>query len=95
MLDPIVMRGWLGWGNVRGPLDTYGPGGRWHVTPEQDGEPAVQGDALADALKREGALEGMHLIVVAVDRHFDPETITDIENDLAERLGTEPIRDIT
>lgn len=97
-LTPIVMRGWLGWGNRRGPLDAYGPGGRWYQGPViglygQEIERKVGGDELGDALRREGGEEGMHLVVIAVDRFFDQDELRTIEDDVASRLGIEPVRE--
>jgi len=66
--EPLVLRGFLGWGNRKGGLEAYGPGGRW------GGEKALgdrgYGDLLGDALDRAGATEGADLIVVAVSRRM-------------------------
>ncbi len=96
-MKSIVMRGWLGWGNRRGPLDTYGPGGRWYTGPiyeatAQERDRTEVGDELADALKREGAEEGMHLVVIAVDRFFDMDRLAEIEDRIATELSVEPVR---
>lgn len=80
---PIVMRGWLGWGNRKAGLEAYGPEGRWG-----GGE---HGDLLGDAFDRHGAYEGCDLLVVALPRFTDDETMTDLEALVAERLGVDVI----
>lgn len=71
--EPIVRRGFLGWGNRKGGCEAYGPGGRWSKLA--DGTPVASpngqegwGDLLGDDLEREGVSEGADLIVVAVPR---------------------------
>jgi hypothetical protein len=72
---PIVVRGFLGWGNRKGDLEAYGEGGRW-APAIRAGEPA--GDLLGDALERAGAHEGATLLVIAVNRHGDASILDDL-----------------
>lgn len=80
---PIVMRGWLGWGNRKVGLEAYGPGGRWGR-----GE---AGDLLGDAFARHGAHEGCDLLVVALPRFTDPTVADEVEALIVDRLGVDPI----
>ena len=81
MRAPVVLRGFLGWGNRKGGLEAYGPGGRW----EGEGHYAKDGDLLGDALDRSGAHEGATLLVIAVDRFGDLSVLDDIEAFVASR----------
>lgn len=80
---PIVMCGWLGWGNRKPGLEAYGPGGRWGGGPD--------GDLLGDALQGHGGYEGMDLVVVAFHRFHDKAVIEEIQQVVAERLGVEVV----
>jgi hypothetical protein len=66
-VDPIIMQGSLGWGNRKNGYEAYGPGGRWGGSD--------QGDLLGDALQGVGGSEGMGLVVVAVDRFADADSL--------------------
>lgn len=67
----VIVRGILGWGNRKGGLEAYGPGGRWGDRRN--------GDLLGDTLDKLGAGEGAELIVVAVPRS-EHNRADDIEN---------------
>lgn len=77
----ITIRGILGWGNRKGGLEAYGPGGRWNG----EGHYAKDGDLLGDALDRAGVTEGATLLVIAVPRFGDPSVLDDVERFLADR----------
>jgi hypothetical protein len=68
MRDPIIVQGRLGWGNRKPGYEAYGPGGRW-------GGQGDQGDLLGDALTAAGGVEGMGLVVVAIDRFADLDAL--------------------
>lgn len=74
-IKPVVLRGFLGWGNRKSGLEAYGPGGRW----KSEGFHAKDGDLLGDALDRAGAHEGATLLVIAVDRFGDATLLDHIE----------------
>jgi hypothetical protein len=57
-----VVAGTLGWGNRKGGLEAYGPGGRW--APGRNGQ-RESGDLLGDTFEELGAYEGSTLIAVA------------------------------
>lgn len=93
---PIVVRGYLGWGNRKSGLEAYGPGGRWNRNPDgtrfapvpNGGDPA-DGDLLGDALERAGATEGAEFIVIAVKRFGDYETLFEAIEEWLEQGGSE------
>lgn len=87
MSGPVVLRGVLGWGNRKGGLEAYGPGGRW--VPNRNGQEGG-GDLLGDALEEAGASEGATLLVIAIPRHGDLTVLDRIEqfaNDALEDSG--------
>ena len=78
-MNPVTLRGILGWGNRKSGLEAYGPGGRWHGANRD-------GDLLGDALERVGGYEGATLLVVAVNRFGDLSALDDIERFAEARL---------
>ena len=87
-IEPVALRGVLGWGNRKNGLEAYGPGGRWdNVDPSGGVRPRTNpdGDLLGDALDRAGAHEGATLLVIAVDRFGDTSVLDRIEALLADR----------
>lgn len=81
-IKPVVVRGFLGWGNRKNGLEAYGPGGRWdNLDPSGGVHPRSNpdGDLLGDALERAGAHEGATLMIVAIDRFGDTSALDDIE----------------
>lgn len=80
MTTPIMVRGVLGWGNRKGGLEAYGPGGRW--AEDRIGQKGW-GDLLGDALEEAGAHEGATLLVIAVDRFGDTSVLDRIADELA------------
>ena len=93
MNAPIVVRGFLGWGNRKNDLDAYGPGGRWDNPVEGGGrreDSNPDGDLLGDALDRAGAHEGATLLVIAVDRFGDTTVLDEVERLMAERSSAPP-----
>lgn len=79
MTKPVVLRGILGWGNRKGDLEAYGPGGRWADAVHPN---SPSGDLLGDALERAGASEGATLLVIAVERFGDLSVLDRIEAQL-------------
>jgi hypothetical protein len=68
---PVVMRGYVGWGNRKGGVEAYGPGGRWAGNE--------YGDLLGDALEREGCHEGSPFLVIAIPSRFAGKDLDAIE----------------
>lgn len=85
MSAPVVLRGFLGWGNRKGGLEAYGSDGRWGGPTEGDGR--GNGDLLGDALDRAGAHEGATLLIIAVDRFGDLSVLDRIEAELTAEAG--------
>jgi hypothetical protein len=86
----VVLKGVLGWGNRKGGLEAYGPGGRW----EGEGHYSDHGDLLGDALDRAGASEGATLLVVAVPRFGDTSILDRVAKQVAPAC-THPRRTFT
>jgi hypothetical protein len=80
--EPIVLDGFLGWGNRKNGCEAYGPGGRWF----RDGPNTESGDLLGDALERAGGAEGMPLIVVALDR-FAHSAAAELQTEIEEAVA--------
>ncbi len=75
--EVVIVTGVLGWGNRKGGLEAYGPGGRWRKRDDgsevevPNGTDWTWGDLLGDALERAGVTEGAHLLVIAIPRGLD------------------------
>ena len=75
--EVVIVTGVLGWGNRKGGLEAYGPGGRWRKRDDgsevevPNGTDGTWGDLLGDALERAGVTEGADLLVIAIPRGPD------------------------
>jgi hypothetical protein len=72
---PVMMRGYVGWGNRKAGVEAYGPGGRWNG----EGEHADYGDLLGEALERAGCHEGSPFLVVAIPSRFGKDDLDGFE----------------
>lgn len=69
----VVTTGSVGWGNRKGGVEAYGPGGRWAgpiELPNRSNANVVYGDLLGDHLEELGVHEGCQFIVVAFDSRY-------------------------
>jgi len=81
---PVVMRGYVGWGNRKNGVEAYGPGGRWDAPA---GPHQQYGDLLGDALERAGCHEGSPFLVVAIPSRFADKDLDAIEVAVREAIA--------